>query len=118
MYKYACKRDLKASNIDTYILEIHAEDRTPWRQLIHSGIEVAEENIPKHETRKRKACAALPLSASHFVCVTVMYPKVGYTYKKDLQSCLLRHSRRCSPINENSRAHLHSLSRVSSANNK
>jgi len=90
-YKDACKRDLKACCITAETWETLAEDRTAWRQSIHRGIEAAEESRSGHATQKRsmrKARAAIPPTASPFVCVLCnkgCHARIG----------LLSHSRRC-----------------------
>ncbi|XP_077861971.1 uncharacterized protein LOC144343122 [Saccoglossus kowalevskii] len=48
-----CKRDFKATHIDTQSWEITADDCSAWRQTVSRGIHGAEEDIHERQRQKR-----------------------------------------------------------------
>jgi len=73
-FKDACKRDMKACNINTKSWEVSAHDRKQWKQLVLQGLESGENAV--HEAndraRARRSASQLdhskPRQASNFVC--------------------------------------------------
>ena len=111
-YKDACKRDMKACNIDTTDWEIVADDRSRWRQKVKNGIKQADKarglKAAEKRARRKLSAATAPSTTSRFTCSTcsrVCHSLIG----------LRSHSRCCSSTKEwQSRAHRHRLLRLAS----
>ena len=90
-YKDVCKRDLKATDIDTGNWESLAEDRGRWRQAVRSRVRRGEEKRNKQleEIRARRKQRQNPNQATAYTCSNCgrdCHARIGF----------LSHSRRCS----------------------
>ena len=90
-YKDACKRDMKALNINTNTWEDLAANRTSWRSTLHKQLQIGEEKLTaaaiEKRARRKEATVNRP-EPIHIcdLCDQVCHSRIG----------LYSHKRRCS----------------------
>ena len=90
-YKDACKRDMKALNINTNTWEDLAANRTSWRSTLHKQLQIGEEKLTaaaiEKRARRKEATVNRPEPIHTCdLCDKVCHSRIG----------LYSHKRRCS----------------------